>query len=76
MLGAVATLAGLAQAGKVDKRGAPTNPLQLAATLQILVKHGIYDSSLPIAVQNLAAATLGRLALALGYRGVYPQNVA
>ena len=75
VLGAFATLAGLAQVGKVDKRWVPTNPLQLAAFLQVMVKHGTYGSSVPIAVQNLAAATLGRLADALGYRGVYPQYV-
>lgn len=73
VLGVVATVAGLAQAGKVNKRGVPTNPLQLAAMLQIMAKHGTFDSSLPIGVQNLAAATLGRLAHALGYRGVDPQ---
>ncbi len=74
-LGAFATLAGLARAGKANKRGMPTNPLQLAATLQIMAKHGTYDSTVPIAAQNLAAATLGRLAHALGYRGVDPQYV-
>lgn len=75
VLGAIATAARLAQAGKVGKRGVPTNPLQLAASLQLVVKHGIYDASVPITVQNLAAATLGRLAHAVGYRGVYPQDV-
>jgi hypothetical protein len=43
------------------------------ATLRTLAKHGGYDVQLPIGVQNFLAATLGRLAEAMGYRGVYPE---
>ncbi|MBX2999636.1 MAG: hypothetical protein KF893_14050 [Caldilineaceae bacterium] len=75
VLGVFATLAALAREGKVDDRGFPKHPLQLAATLKTLSKYGGYDASLPIPVQNVVAATLGRLAEALGYKGVYPQFV-
>jgi hypothetical protein len=73
VLGVFATIAGLAREGKVDKRGFPKDPLQLAATLKTLSKYGGYDVSLPVPVQNFLAATLGRLAEALNYRGVYPR---
>lgn len=75
-LGAFATIAGLARAGKVDKRGFPNNPLQLAVTIRTLGKHGGYDTSIPIGVQKLIAGTLGRLAGWLGYRGVDPRYAA
>jgi hypothetical protein len=75
VLGVFATIAGLAREGKVDRQGRPKSPLQLAATLATLNKHGGYDASLPVAVQRLLAATLGRLAAALGYRGVYERFV-
>jgi hypothetical protein len=71
VLGVFATVAGLARDGKVDQSGRPKHPLQLAATLRTLTQHGGYDASLPIPVQGFLAATLGRLAEALGYRGVY-----
>lgn len=75
VLGVFATIAGLAREGKVDGRGFPKHPLQLAATLRTLSKHGGYDASLPIPAQNFLAATLGRLAEALGYKGVDPRYV-
>jgi mannose-6-phosphate isomerase-like protein (cupin superfamily) len=69
-LGSFATLNGLAREGKVDARGLPRHPLQLAATLRTLGKHGGYSTRLPIPAQRLLSATLGRFAEALGYRGV------
>jgi hypothetical protein len=54
----------------VDGQGRPKNPFQLAVTLKTLGKHGGYDAALPIPVQKFLAATLGRLAEALGYRAV------
>jgi hypothetical protein len=75
VMGVFATIAGLAREGKVDDRGLPKHPLQLAATLRTLSKYGGYDASLPIPVQNFVAATLGRLAEACGYKGVYPRYV-
>lgn len=75
VLGVFATVAGLARLGKVDKRGLPKDPLQLAATLKTLNKYGGYDSALPLLVQKFLGATLGQVANALGYQGVYPQYV-
>jgi mannose-6-phosphate isomerase-like protein (cupin superfamily) len=70
VLGVFATLAELAREGKVNKDGLPKNPLQLAATLRTLAKHGGYDTSIPIGVTHFISATLGKLAELLGYRGV------
>jgi hypothetical protein len=75
VLGVFATRAGLAREGKVDKRGRPKNPLQLAVTLRTLNKYGGYDASVSVGVQNFLGATLGRLAEVLGYKAVYPQYV-
>jgi len=73
VIGAFATLDGLAREGKTGGRGLPRNPLQLAASLRALVKHEGYDAAVPIPVQRFTAATLGRFAEALGYRAVYPR---
>jgi hypothetical protein len=50
VLGVFATIAGLARKGKIDSRGLPKNPLQLAATLRTLSKYGGYDRSPPMPV--------------------------
>ena len=71
VIGAFATMFGLAREGKVGKRGLPKNPLQLAATARTLTRHRSFDAAIPIPVQLAVSATLGRLAEALGYRGVY-----
>jgi hypothetical protein len=76
VLGVFATVAGLARLGKVNQQGLPKNPLQLAATARTLGKYDGYDTRLPIAVQKVLSATIGRLAELVGYRGVYPQYVA
>jgi len=70
-LGSFATMNALAREGKVDVRGLPTNPLQMAATLRTLGRHGGYSTRLPVPAQKLLSATLGRLAESLGYRGTY-----
>jgi mannose-6-phosphate isomerase-like protein (cupin superfamily) len=70
VLGVFATIAGLAREGKVNKEGLPKNPLQLAATLRTLSKHGGYDTSIPIGVSKFISATLGRFAELLGYQGI------
>lgn len=75
VMGAFATLAGLAREGKVDAKGQPKNPLQLAATARLLGQYGGYDTRLPISVQNFLAATVGRLAMLLGYKAVYSRYV-
>lgn len=71
VLGAFATMFGLAREGKVGKKGLPKNPLQLAATARTLIRHRSFDAAIPIPVQLAMSATLGRLAEALGYHGVY-----
>jgi mannose-6-phosphate isomerase-like protein (cupin superfamily) len=71
VLGAFATIFGLAREGRVGKRGMPKNLLQLAATGRTLNKHGGFDAAMPISLQLGLSATLGRLAETLGYRGVY-----
>lgn len=73
VFGAFATLFGLAREGKVDRKGLPRNPLQFAATLRTLVKHDGFDAAVPIPVQRVVAATLGRAAEAMGYRSSYPR---
>jgi len=72
-VGVLATLAGLAREGRVNPRGQPKNPWQLAVTLKAAVKYGNYDARLPLPLQNFLAATLGSLAEALGYKAFYPQ---
>ena len=71
VLGAFATIHGLAREGRVGKRGLPKNLLQFAATGRAYTKHGSFDAAVPIALQLGLSATLGRLAEALGYRAVY-----
>ena len=75
VLGVFATIAGLAREGKVNAHGEPKHPLQLAATLKTLNKHGGYDAKLPIWTQDVLAATLGSLAEALGYKAILPRFV-
>lgn len=70
VLGVFATRAGLMRAGKCDKRGRPKDPLQMAVTLKLLIKHGGYDANASITAQNVVAATLGTLGGLLGYRAV------
>jgi mannose-6-phosphate isomerase-like protein (cupin superfamily) len=76
VLGAYATMFGLAREGRVGKRGLPKNPLQLAATARTLTKHRGFDAAVPIPIQLALSATLGRLAEALGYRGVYERYLS
>ena len=71
VLGAFATIHGLAREGRVGKRGLPRNLLQFAATGRAYTKHGSFDAAMPIPLQLGLSATLGRLAEALGYRAVY-----
>jgi len=70
VLGAFATVNDLAREGRVGADGKPTNPLQLLATLRALGRHGGYDAAVPVGLQKVLAATLGRVAEWLGYRGV------
>lgn len=74
-LGVFASTAGLAREGKVNPNGMAKNPLQLAATMRVLIKHGGYATNPSPSAQDAMSNTLGRLAESLGYRGVYPQFV-
>jgi len=76
ILGLLATINGLAREGRIGRRGLPRNPLQFAATFRTLTKHGSFDAALPIPLQLGLSATLGRLAEALGYRGVYDRYLS
>jgi mannose-6-phosphate isomerase-like protein (cupin superfamily) len=71
VLGAFATIHGLAREGRVSKHGLPKNPFQFAATGRAFTKHQSYDAAMPVALQVGLSATFGRLAEALGYRAVY-----
>jgi len=71
VLSALATLNGLAREGRIGKGGLPKNPLQLLATGRVYTKHGVYDAAVPVAIQRVVATTLGPVAEALGYRGIY-----
>ena len=75
VIGAFATINGLAREGRVWK-GMPKNPLQAAATLRTLAKHRGFDAAIPIALQLALSATLGRFAEAVGYRGVYDRYLS
>ena len=71
MLGAYATIHGLAREGRIGRNGLPRNPLQLVATGRAYTKHGSFDVGMPIPLQVVLTATLGPIAAALGYRAVY-----
>jgi mannose-6-phosphate isomerase-like protein (cupin superfamily) len=71
MLGAYATIHGLAREGRIGKKGMPKNPLQLVATGRAYTKHGSFDVGMPIPLQVALIAMFGPLAKALGYRAVY-----
>jgi hypothetical protein len=75
VLGVFATVNGLASEGKVNAKGLPKDPLQLAVTLRTLAKYDGFVTEMPIGVQRFLSATLGRLAELLGYRGVYPRYI-
>jgi len=75
VLGAFATIHGLAREGRVWRGGLPKNLFQFAATGRAFTKHQSYDAAMPIPLQVGLSATLGRLAEALGYRAVYDRYV-
>ncbi len=75
VLGTFATLHGLGREGRLNARGLPKHPLQFAATLRTLVKHGGFDATKPVAAQKALAATVGRLAGLLGFHGVHQRYI-
>ena len=70
IIGTFFTLFDLEAQGKLNKKGLPKNPLQFAATLRSLTRHEGYDAAVPITLQNVLAASLGRLSHKMGYRAV------
>jgi mannose-6-phosphate isomerase-like protein (cupin superfamily) len=69
-LGVFSTLYRMAAQGETNARGLPKNPLQLAVTMKLLIRHGGFDAAIPVPVQRVVAATLGSLAERLGYSAV------
>jgi hypothetical protein len=73
VLGVFATRAGLAREGRIDKRGRPKSPLQLAVTLRMLNKYGGYDASVSVGMQNfLGAIPPGPARRIVGLQGSLP----
>jgi quercetin dioxygenase-like cupin family protein len=75
VMGALATLNGLAREGRVNARGLPKNPFQVLATGRIYTKHGTYDAAIPVPIQTGLVAIFGPLVEALGYHGIYDRFV-
>lgn len=71
-LNTIATQYGLVRDGKVGSDGQPT-PLQLAVSMQTLLKHGGYLAGLPPFLQTVLFGLLGHIGHALGYRASYPE---
>jgi quercetin dioxygenase-like cupin family protein len=65
------TLAGLARDGKINRAGAPKNPLRLALVLREFEEE-IYFVRPPLAVQRVILGALAFIARTLGYRAEYP----
>ena len=74
VLGVLATRAGLIRDGAAP-RGAVGKLLQQAVIARTVVRHGNYMSRPAASVQDVIAATLGRLGELLGYRAVHPRYV-
>jgi mannose-6-phosphate isomerase-like protein (cupin superfamily) len=70
VMGVFATRAGLSRDGRIDHRGRPKDPFQLAVTVKLLTSHGGFDATVPIPAQKFIAATLGTLGELLGYKAV------
>ena len=62
----ITTYFALARAGRVSKRGIPTNPLQLAVTFSAY-QDALYATSPPLAVQRILFAVLAPLGRLMGY---------
>jgi quercetin dioxygenase-like cupin family protein len=69
------TLAGLAQAGKTNSRGAPSNPLQLALTLRHFADE-IRLARPPLLIQRALLGPLAAAARLLGMRAEHPYRPA
>jgi len=72
LLGAFATLHGLARDGKVGKNGAP-NLLQFAVIFRTLLVYGNYFADMPVAAQSALFTLLASLGRRAGYQAIYPR---
>ena len=75
ILGIFATRTGMERDGTTPTSGFG-RAMQQAATLRTAVRHGNYMGAPSAGAQRAVAATLGGLAVALGYRAVHPKYVA
>jgi mannose-6-phosphate isomerase-like protein (cupin superfamily) len=75
VLGVFATNAGLIRDRKKRPMTKFARTMQQSATVRAVVKHGNYTAEPSIFIQNVIAATLGLLAVLLGYKAVYPEYV-
>lgn len=71
-LNTIATQYGLARDGKVGSDGKP-HPLQLAVSMQTLLKHGGYLAGMPPVAQRAIFGLLGHIGHAFGYRSSYAE---
>jgi mannose-6-phosphate isomerase-like protein (cupin superfamily) len=65
------TIYGLAGAGRVNKQGVP-NLLQVAVIIQTTMP-ATYLAGVPVALQRMVFALLGKMGRGLGYRAAYPE---
>lgn len=72
---AFATFYGLAREGRTMADGTPRDPLQLAASLSLLMRHGGYLAALPPGVQRVLFGGLAWVARLLGYRPWYDRHL-
>lgn len=70
-----ATFYGLAREGKTMPDGTPKDPLQLAASLALLMRHGGYLAGIPPVVQRVLFGGLAWVARLLGYRPWYERHL-
>jgi mannose-6-phosphate isomerase-like protein (cupin superfamily) len=69
-LSVFATLYGLANDGRTDRRGLP-NPLQLSVILEKLEEYGGFLEGPPIFMQRTTVGKLATLARLMGYKAIY-----
>lgn len=74
-LGVLFTLFDWHGQGKIGRNamGYPKNPLKFAAMGKVLGDAGGFDGMMPVALQKMAGATVGRLALAAGVKVIDPK---
>lgn len=69
------TFYGLANDGKTLKDGTPSNPLQLATSMNLLMQNGSYIEGLPTGAQRIIFGGLAAVASGLGYQAWYEKYI-